>query len=347
MSIIPFLLLAALAAGCAKSGPPAPPLPVRLAPAVALDAARLGTGSSFIGNVKPDRETDLSFKVPGIVELIGPENGADWEQGAAVRQGEVLARLKQADFINAVNQARARAELDAKQFERARTLLAQGATTQQAFDVADANKRASEAALAQAEQALTDSTLRAPYDGVIVMRWVNKDETVTPGKPVLRLGDVRQMSVQLGVPDVVVSRVRVGQPAALTVPALPERDFVGQVSEVGVAAEEGTRLFKVVVKIPNPGGRLKSGMTASVVLGEDRAASARAVVVPLSALVTTADGALAVFVVGPDGTARERRVKTDDIVASSIVITDGLRAGETVVVVGAGLLYDGAPVRGL
>jgi RND family efflux transporter MFP subunit len=120
--------------------------------------------------------------------------------------------------------------------------------------------------------------------------------------------------------------------------------FKGRVSEVGVAASGEGRLFRVVVKVPNPDGLLRSGMTARIHVSDAAGVKPGTVVVPLSALVTFPPGTqVGVFVV-QDGKAVKRLVKTGDILNSSILITEGLRAGEQVVTSGAAFLHDGAPI---
>jgi RND family efflux transporter MFP subunit len=337
-----------LLAGCKPAPRDAQKLVVRYATAVSFDTGAVSAGSAYLAMVRGQDEIELSFKVGGILELIGPRPAFDWQEGTAVKREAVLARLVQTDFVSAVHSARAKAELDQKTFERNQKLRADGAISQQEFDLSEAAAKTSAATLAQAEQALRESVLVAPFDGQILARMANSGETIAAGKPVLRFADLRQMSVELGVPDRLIGRIRVGQHIPVTISALEGRTFPGTVTEVSVAAPEGTRLFKVKIQLDNPDGLLKSGMTASVPLEERAPLGPQAVLVPLSALVASAKngaaGQLAVFVVGEDGHARERIVKPDDIVASSIIVKEGLQAGEKVVVVGASNLYDGAPV---
>ena len=310
------------------------------------------SGAAYIGIVRGDVEMDLSFKVNGILDLIGPPGKQDWEEGITVKKGQVLAQLKQADFSNAVAIARAHADLDQKQFERNRKLLDTGAVSKQEFDVFAANKSSSKAALAQAEQALLDSTLVSPIDGTILARFANAGETVPAGKIVLRIANLRVMSVELGVPDKLVHYFKVGdRNVPATISALEGYPpFMGEISEVGVAAKNEARLFRIVIKLPNPDGKIKSGMTASVPVGDLRIApGVKAVTVPVSALVSRKEAAtqneLAVYVVEEGGTVREQAVQTGDFVGSSIVVTRGLKAGDKVVVVGASILYPGARVE--
>lgn len=341
---------AALVSGCRPARPAEPrTMVVRASPARPVDEPGLRPESEYIALLRGETETDLSFKVGGLLETIGRENGPDdWQEGTLVPRGELLARLKQADFVAAEQAARARRDLAGSHYKRILELREKGATSPQEFDVAKADMDSTRAAWAQADQALKDSVIRAPYDGTILARLANPGETISPGNPVLKIANLERMSAELGVPEKLVGSIQIGREIPLRVPALDGLSFTGRISEVGVAAKEGARLFKVLLKLDNPKNLLKSGMTASVVLSEAQTFPAGSVVVPLSALVasskTNAAAPLAVYVVEADGKAHERAVTTDDIVRSSIVITAGLKPGERVVTVGASTLYDGAPV---
>jgi membrane fusion protein (multidrug efflux system) len=262
--------------------------------------------------------------------------------------------LKQADFTNALISARARAELVGKTLERFRKLRSTDAISQQELDVTEADWRTAEAQLDQAEQNLKDSSLVAGKRGVVLMRYVNSRVTVSPGQRVLRFADTSLMSVELGLPDRLIGRLAPGQKVDVEVSALEGLPpFRGRVTEVGVVASSEGRLFRAVIKVPNPDGLLRSGMTARIHVEDGVAAKAGTVCIPLSALVTFPDNGksqaggetqVGVFVVANDQ-AMKRVVKTGDILNSSILVTDGLHAGEQVVISGASFLYDGAPVE--
>jgi len=351
------LLAMALAlAGCGKpeAKPPEKSL-VRTAVVESADKVRSDGDASYLASVRFDRETDLSFKVGGILVGIGPVPGKDWDQGTPVKAGTVLAELKQADFTNALNSARARAELMVKQLERFRKLRVTDAISQQELDVTEADWRTAESQLDQAEQNLRDSRLVAAKDGMVLNRYFNSRVTVSPGQAVLRFAETSVMSVELGLPDRLIGRGAPGNEIDVEVSALEGLPpFKGRISEVGVAASGDGRLFRVVIKVPNPDGLLRSGMTARIHVGNTAAAKAGTVCIPLSALVThppetqsqgsSSKAQLGVFVV-QDGKALKRAVKSGDILNSSILITEGLRVGEQVVTSGASFLYDGAPIE--
>jgi multidrug efflux system membrane fusion protein len=341
--------------GCAKPAakPPEKSL-VRTALVEPMDNARSDGEASYLALVKFDHETDLSFKVGGILVSIGPTPGTDWDEATPVKAGAVLAELKQADFINALHSARAKAELAGKTLERFRKLRATDAISQQELDVTEADWQTAQAQLDQAEQNLRDSRLVAAKNGVVLARHVNSGVTVSAGQQVLRFADTSLMSVELGLPDRLIARLTPGKQVDVVVSGLEGLPpFRGRVSEVGVAASGEGRLFRVVIKVPNPDGLLRSGMTARIHVGDTPSVKSGTVCVPLSALVTLASenrsagsgqAQLGVFVV-QDGKAVQRAVKTGDILSSSILITEGLRTGERVVTSGASFLYDGAPVE--
>jgi RND family efflux transporter MFP subunit len=348
------LWLAAILMGCGKPPARVPEKSlVRTAVVESRDSIKGDGEASYLASVKFDQETDLSFKVGGIVVSIGPQSGTDWDEGTPVKAGTVLSELKQADFTNALNSARARAELMSKTLERFRKLRVTDAISQQELDVTEADSRTAQSQLDQAEQNLRDSRLVAAKDGVVLNRYINSRVTVSPGQRVLRFADTSLMSVELGLPDRLIGRVAPGTEIDVEVSAMEGLPpFKGRISEVGVAASGEGRLFRVVIKVPNPKGLLRSGMTARIHIG-DGAGTTDTVCVPLSALVTLppenpseTKGAahLGVFVV-QNGKAVSRPVKTGDILNSSILITEGLRAGERVVTSGASFLYDGAPVE--
>ncbi len=327
---------------------------VRTERAAALSGVQLaGSAPEYIATVRANEETDFSFKVGGIVELVGPQPHQNWDEGNEVKAGTVLARLQQGDFKNALASAKAAADLAAANNERLRKLLAGNVISKQEVDKSNADRQTADAHLQQAEQDLRDSELRAPWDGVVFTRYVNAGETLAANKSVLRVGDVRAMSVELGVPDRLVGQFAVGKDIDVDISALPGRPpFHGKISEVGVAASNAGRLYRVVIKVPNPEGSIRSGMTATVRAGAGTQSAAGQVLVPLSALIAPSSPPppegkpptqLAVFVV-QDGKASLRRVKTGDMLASSIIVTDGLQADEEIVTKGASQLYDGALV---
>lgn len=351
LPLVPLALL--VLASCRPRPLPDPPATVvRVEPAQRLQDVSLQGSQTYIGMIRGENETDLSFKVGGTLELIGPAPGRNWGEGDGIEKDQVLAQLQQVDLKAELDSASARAELASSRLTRAEQLLRDQAISPQEFDVARSANEEARAALDRARQAFLDSTLRAPFHGRVLARVANAGETVLAGRPVLRVADLSVVSVDLGVPDRIVNQIKPGQLIPVAVNSLESRRFEGEVAEVGVAAKEGSRLFKVVLKVRNPRAELRSGMTASVTFQEPARDLTNAVLVRMSALVASsprpegspAGPPLAVFVVDATGCVQERPVRTDDIIRSSVVVTSGLAPGEPVVVVGASRLHHGERV---
>jgi RND family efflux transporter MFP subunit len=344
-------VLALALSGCKPAARPEKPLVVRCVKAAPAGPALLAGRSQYVGILRGHLETDLSFKVDGTLELIGPAEGAeDWHEGVPVRKGELLARLTPRDFKAAVADANARLVLNESVLKRTQELKDSSMVAQQELDLAIANRNSSQAALDRAEQSMKDSEIVAPYAGVIAARLAHAGETVIAlaSRPVLRVADQSSMAIDLGVPDKLIGGITTGMKLPVRISAREGLSLTGAVTEVGVSAKPGTRLFKVVVELSNTNGWLKAGMSATVDCSPAQALPAGAVVVPLSALVGRAasngPAALSVFVAA-DGRVREKRVETGDLIGSSIIITSGLKPGDEVVTAGAGTLFDGAAVE--
>jgi multidrug efflux system membrane fusion protein len=257
---------------------------------------------------------------------------ADFGRARSLFEAESLTK---ADFDGA------RARLDSVQARR------DAAHAQLA--AAEARIAAAAAQLDEAGLALRDSALRAPMDGVVVKKIVEVGALAGPGTPAFVLAATRTVRAIFGVPDVAVEDFRLGQEMTITTEAAPGVAFAGRVDQIAPAADPRSRVFEVAVLIPNPQEQLRPGMIASLEVPAGKA-GAPLTVVPLSAIVRSREApdryALSV-VEEQDGRqiARLRTVTLGEALGNLIVVTDGVTAGERVVISGASLVTSGEEVR--
>src|SRR5260370_4243505 len=101
------LVLLCVMTGCGKHrDQQTQKMAVQTETAKSMDSLRSGDTAAYIAMVRADNDTDLGFKVGGIVDIIGPARGSDWDEGSAIKAGTILASLKQSDFVNALNSAK-------------------------------------------------------------------------------------------------------------------------------------------------------------------------------------------------------------------------------------------------
>ncbi len=319
----------------------------------------------YSASVLPFAEATLSFKSAGYVTEIKQVAGADGRRrdlgaGDYVSRGTVLAQIRHQDLKNNLDQATATLSLAqaqnveaTKDYDRAKTLYASDSLTKPDFDRAQAKFDSTLAAvdqakanLHQAQLALTDADLTAPFSGYILARNIELGNLAAPGAPAFTIADTSAVKIGFGAPEYAVRRLRLGQQFSIHLQDDP-KEYNGRVTSIAASADEKNRVFAVEVTVPNPKASLKPGMIASLSLTGVRKAPVPSV--PLSAVVANpaALGRYAVFVATEQSgkwMAHLREVTLGETHESNVAV-DGVKPGEKIVVVGAAGLKDGDPIQ--
>jgi multidrug efflux system membrane fusion protein len=325
-------------------------------------------GVTYSASIVPYDQVNLAFKSAGYVTSILQRKGVDGrernlQQGDWVKKGEVLARVRESDYQHAVEQykgqleqAQAGAEKSKQDFGRAQALYNANAMTQSDYDAAKAQNDSSQgsvvtaqAAVEQAQQSLNDCELRAPTDGQILNRNIELGALVGTGTTGFTMGDTNRVKAVFGIPDTVLASVTLGKKQGIQTETYPQ-EFYGQVTAIAPQADQKSRTFQVEVTVPNSNNLLKSGMVATLDLGQAKLTKS-VLVVPLGAIVSGPSGSnkgFSVFVAVRDGdkdVARQRIVQPGMTYGDMVSITKGLSPGDRVISNGATLVRDGQVVR--
>lgn len=355
-------------AGCGSNKPINQPPQGVQAQAIEKQAGFSADGLRFSAIVTPDSEVPLAFRIPGYVISLKQVRGQDGRmrdlaEGDRVSRGAVLVRIRSSEYEDKVRQAfsqAAAAEAVAQKakldFDRATHLYDTQSITKPDFDSAREQYDASEEQLKsaraltnEAEIALRDTSLIAPFDGDIVKKSVELGAFVGPGVPAFALAKTDTVKIIVGVPDTVVRSVTVGQSVDVAIDAFPTRTVHARISRMSSAADPITRNFEVEVAIPNHDHLLKVGMIGSLQFANaDGASRTATLLVPLSAVVQAKDGKYGVFVVSHSTfgeIADLHSVEIGAVNGTEISIVRGLVPGERVITTGANLLKDGQRVE--
>lgn len=361
------LTFAFLLTDCAKK------VPAKPVPAVRVEVVTSGTTSGgrivYSAVAQPKTSTPLAFRGPGYVAEIMTVRASDGRpralgEGDRVKRGDLVARLRDDEYKDKVGQAagqvaaaRAAAEKAKLDFDRAGRLFATQSITKPEMEAATAQRNATVAELEAAQSSLDearvglkDTALVAPVDGDVLKKSVELGAFMAPGTPAFVIGDVSAVKVVLGLPDVALSAVRLGQTVEATTDALPGRTFTARVSRIAAAADPLTRNFDVEVEIPNLDRLWRPGMIASVALDGASAKAGAIPLLPLTAFVPSPAGKDRFAVMVAEGTASRTRAKLKEVelgavVGNRVAITRGLVVGERVITTGASLLTDGEAVE--
>ncbi len=260
-----------------------------------------------------------------------------------------------------VRQARVTLERMEVDFQRYEQLVRQGAVSRSEYDVKrndylaqkeqvevrtnEARQlyqtlQAQGARVAMARKTLADTTIRAPYAGLIMEKLVNVGQYVPKGGKVAVLVRVDPLRVELAIPEAAVSAVRKGQKVSFTVQTYPGRPFEGVVAYVGPALKADSRSLVVEAMVPNRRGELQPGLFATARI--ELPAGPPMPMAPAGAVRTEA-GVSRLFVAA-GGRAELRFVQLGRAVDGQVEVLRGLAAGERVVTSAPATLADGAPV---
>ena len=299
------------------------------------------------GSLVADKSSDLAANASGRVLATYVE------RGQLVKAGDLIAKLdsRVAKFSAKAAKAqtkvaKAQLELAALECDRADKLLASGTISQTEYDrtmsqctTSRSSVSAAESNAALASVAAGDSTIRAPFSGIIGERFIEIGEYVQPPTRVVSLYSVDPIRVSIAVPEAEAPRVAVGQTVTFSVTALGEQSFEAEVRYVSPALREGTRDLLVEAVTPNAERLLHPGMfaTVRVAVGEQELPT-----VPLNAVHRDERRAL-VWVVR-EGRAIETLVRAGASKDGRIAILAGLGPDDRVVVDPPETLVDGSKV---
>ena len=332
-----------------------------------LEKQSAQAASRYSASIEPFARVDLAFKVGGYVRDIAQVKGVDGQrtlqEGDSVVKGSVLANVREGDYLQRVAGAKALlAEATAVreqlkiEADRTQKLVSSGSMasanldqTKAQLDAANARVDAARAQLAEAQNAVGDTALRTPIEGVVLKRGIEVGSLVAPGALGFVIADTRSVKVVFGVPDVMVEKLQLGSELGITTEAAPGVEFKGRITRVSPSADPKSRVFELEATIPNPKQELKTGMIASLKVSEGNA-SAPAAVVPLASVIRSPKdpNGFAVFVVTDEGgkqIAHTKDVSLGDPRGNRILVTGGLGSGDKVVVRGATLISDGEQVQ--
>ncbi|MEK9951836.1 MAG: efflux RND transporter periplasmic adaptor subunit [Curvibacter sp.] len=342
------LPVALMLAACSRQAPVEEP--VRAVKVMTVRSGSLEARQEFSGEVRPRIESRLGFRVAG--KLVSREV----ELGQRVRAGQVLARLDPQDYRLAADAAQAQVaaavtnrDLAAADFKRFKELREQNFISGAELERREANLKAAQAQVDQAQAQLTSQRNQGSYTalvadtaGVVTAIEAETGQVVSAGQPVVRLAQDGGRDAVFAVPEDQLGLMRDG--SVVDVRVWPgQTQLAGKVREVSASADPVTRTYQV--KVGLQGRELPSlGATVTVQPRQKNGERAQAIKLPTSAL--RQDGqATAVWVLEPQSmTVRSQPVQIATADGNEAVVAAGLQEGQQVVTAGVHVLSPGQKV---
>ncbi len=293
------------------------------------------------GNVEANQMASIYSRVDGYLKK--------WyvDIGDHVQEGQVLAEVEAPQIDAGLRMAQAQLELAEANLRLAQTnstrsqqLFQNHVNSQQELDTVLANEQVQKATRDNAVAALTSAQdlkafeqIRAPFAGQITARYVDIGSLVTSGsgRTVQKLFDLAQSNpvrVFVNVPQANISSVKSGTPATITVEEFPGQTFTGKITRDAGAFDLASRTLLLQIDVPNPDGRLYSGMYAHARFAVQNPTPA--LLLPDNAIQIDAKG-IRVFVVDSSGKIQVKPVTLGRDFGTKSEILSGMAAGDRVV----------------
>ncbi|WP_161787297.1 efflux RND transporter periplasmic adaptor subunit [Endozoicomonas numazuensis] len=283
-------------------------------------------------------QQSLSFKTAGPIQYL------DVNEGDRIEAGQLLARLSPEEIKAQVDEAQARVEMARNNMNRFSQLHKNNVLSLEQLQSAETDLAVAESRLKINRFNLKYSSIEAPSKGLVLRTFVEENELVNAYQPVVMVADTDQgWVIQTGVTDEDIVRLKKGDKAKVEFDAWPGEVFKGTVSQLATLADEKTGTFEIEITLPEKNNRLRSGFIGQVTLIPSN--KKQVALFSINAIVRMAQQEAEVFIYDP-ATRRVnlRKITLDFLEPGRAASSNGLKAGDLLVTLGAGLLKDGEHV---
>jgi membrane fusion protein, multidrug efflux system len=318
----------------AQAGPAAGQKPRLMVEALVIKSSRLDNKLIVTGSVLANESLELKSESSGkIIRLL-------FEEGKPVSKGNLLLEINNDEILAQLQKQRHNQKLNQDNEFRQRKLLEKDAISQEEYDNALNRLNTTVADINLLEAQLEKTRIKAPFDGVIGLRYVSQGAYISPSTAVATLYNISPAKIEFAIPARYSAQLKTGEKILFTI----ENDltiYEGQVYAIEPRIDPETRTLKIRARSENKGGRLIPGQFVRVQLVLESVGDA--VLVPTEAVIPD-QGGKKVFIVSA-GKAKEAKIETGIRTENSLEVLSGLKAGDTLITTGILQLRQGLDVE--
>lgn len=291
----------------------------------------------YVGQAEANTSTSVSFPTAGTLGRVYVE------EGQAVKAGQLLAEINPTLLQKALQSAEALLSQARDAYDRMKYLHETNSLPEIQWVETQSKLSQAQSAYDIARKNLEDCRLLAPISGVVGRKFVQTGETVMPAQPVMTVLDINKVKVNVSIPEKEIGGIHADTKCGVYVAALDGASFKGGRIVKSVQSDPMTHTYPISIHVDNPGGRLLPGMVCDVTFGQT---GTPALSVPITAVMAGTGDSRYVWVV-ENGTAKRKDIRTGMAYGGRIVVTEGLQAGDSVIVKGMQKLSNGSKVSAL
>lgn len=288
------------------------------------------------GSIIPDEEVDLSFESSGKVVAIY------FTEGTHVKAGDLLAKINDKPLQAQLKKLEAQVPLAKDRVYRQRTLLEKDAVSQEAYEQVTTEYEKLMADIELMKANISQTELRAPFDGIIGLRSVSEGAYTSPTTVIAKLTKISPLKIDFSVPESYATDVVEGTPILFRLESADGllREYHAKVYAVESKVDEATRTLKVRATYPNANEAILPGRYTSVEITRREIKDALAI--PSEALIPEMGKDIVYLYRG--GVAEPTEVTIGLRTEDQVQILEGLSLGDTLITSGVMQLRTGMKV---
>jgi membrane fusion protein, multidrug efflux system len=318
-----------------ETGPAAEEESARVVRVIAAEKDTLDRTLRLTGTLRADESVDIRAEISGKISAI------HFTEGEEVEKGRILITIDDEELRAEMEQVAADLKFATLEEERQRRLMDEGSTTQRLLEEAVNRRSVLEASQRRIESRLAKTELRAPFSGIIGLRYVSPGALIQPDTRIVALHRIQPLKIDFSVPERYLDELSIGQTFELDLTGNAQTHY-GEVYAREPSIDPETRTINLRGTVENPESRLLPGAFAQVRL--NLGAADEEIMIPSVAVVPGVESY--VFVVSDDRVHR-RQVALGRRTRDRIQVLSGLEPGELVVVAGTQNVRDGDRVRAI
>ncbi|WP_231427495.1 MULTISPECIES: efflux RND transporter periplasmic adaptor subunit [Pedobacter] len=296
--------------------------------------------TSFDNDLEVTGAIDANESVVLKSEVSGLVTGIYFTEGTNVSKGAVLVKVNDRDIQAQLQEALTKQKLSGTTENRSKQLLEKGAISQEEYDISLADLKSLQAQSQLIRAQLAKTTIRAPFSGRIGLRSISAGTYLTPATVIANLVSTNPIKVTFSVPEKYAGQIKMGSSITFTTDGSSKQN-TGKVYAIEPGINAATRTLQIRALAPNADNALLPGSFAKIKLALTTLQNA--ILIPNQAIIPVLKGKI--VYVQKDGKAQEVKVEAGTRTDENIVITSGLKAGDTVLTTGSMALKKDAPVK--
>ncbi|MGN7989217.1 efflux RND transporter periplasmic adaptor subunit [Pedobacter sp. 22226] len=296
--------------------------------------------TSFDNDLEVTGAIDANESVVLKSEVSGLVTGIFFQEGTTVSKGSVLVKVNDRDIQAQLQDALTKQKLSGTNENRAKQLLAKGAISQEEYDTSLADLKSLQAQAQLIRAQLAKTTIRAPFTGRVGLRSISAGTYLTPATVIANLVSTNPVKVTFSVPEKYAGQIKINSEITFTTDG-SSKENKGKVYAIEPGINAATRTLQIRALAPNADNALLPGSFAKIKLALNTLQNA--ILIPNEAVVPVLKGKI--VYIQKNGKAQEVKVEAGTRTDENIVITSGLKVGDTVLTTGSMALKKDAPVK--